>query len=211
MEQLFQYVEADPAPALSRHVSRYWIVAARGGDAPAYPLQPDGGIAVAWVRAPGARAQALLAGPRLAPWEIPMPAGSDCWGARFRPEAGGAVLGIRAPELRNVVVRAPTSLQGGMDSVPPNPDPGAVAAALDALLLAMVLAAPPLDGAVHQAVEAIGASGGAAKLGVIAAIVGLDDRQLQRRFRLATGLTPGQYAGLCRSNATRAGASASSR
>ena len=54
MEELFQYIEADPAPALSRHVSRYWIVAARGGDAPAYPLRPDGGIAVAWVRAPGA-------------------------------------------------------------------------------------------------------------------------------------------------------------
>jgi AraC family carnitine catabolism transcriptional activator len=54
-------------------------------------------------------------------------------------------------------------------------------------------AVPPLpDGAVARALAAVGDEG--ADLGQMAAAAGLSRRQLQRRFRAATGATPGQAA-----------------
>lgn len=52
----------------------------------------------------------------------------------------------------------------------------------------------PVDPLVARAVETIVASCGSARIGDVAAEVGIGERQLQRRFRAAVGLTPKEFS-----------------
>ena len=195
MEQVFQYFEFDPAPELTRHVTCYWGFRARSAGPPVHQLRPDGCISLVWVVPAQAPPYAEIAGPRLRPFEVNVALDTAYWGARLWPDAGGALIGIRAPELRNVVVRAPVALQSGLHTfAAAAANEAAAAGALDALLLPLVRAAPPLDDAVRQAVIATIGARGDTSMSDIAAAVGLDERQLQRRFRAATGLTMKQFA-----------------
>ena len=194
MEQVFQYFEFDPAPGLARHVTCYWGFRVRTADPPVHQLWPDGCMSLVWVVPAEAPPFAVVAGPRLRPFDVHVTAGAVYWGARLWPDAGGALTGIRAPELRDVVVRAPVALQGGLDALAAAGNEAEAAAALDALLLPLLRTAQPLDDAVRQAVVAIVATRGDASMSDIAARVGLGERQLQRRFRSATGLTMKQFA-----------------
>jgi len=68
-----------------------------------------------------------------------------------------------------------------------------------------VRAARPLDDAVRRAVLAIVAARGDASIAAVAAGIGLGERQLQRRFREAVGLTPKQFARIRRMREAAAG------
>src|SRR5688500_5927861 len=149
MEQVFQYFEFDPAPALARHVTCYWGFRVRTVDPPVHKLWPDGCISLVWIVPSGSAPYAVIAGPRLRPHDVNVVPGTAYWGARLWPDAGGALIGIRAPELRDVVVRAPVWLQGGLERLATAAENEADAAtALDALLLPLLRTAAPLDDAV---------------------------------------------------------------
>ena len=213
MEAPFHYYEFDPAPALARHVTSYWAFRTRGTAALPHRIWPDGCTSLAWILPRGGRPLAVLTGPHLRAHDVMVEPGTAYWGARFWPDAGGAVTGIAAPELRDLTVPAPAPFRAGLDALadalPADADSGEAqsraTAALDAMLLPLVRAARPLDDAVRRAVLAIVAARGDAAIAGIAADIGLGERQLQRRFREAVGLTPKQFARIRRVRETAAG------
>ena len=149
MEAPFHYYEFDPDPALARHVTSYWAFRARSTSALSHRIWPDGCTSLAWILPRGGRPLAVLTGPHLRAHDVMVEPGTEYWGARFWPDAGGAVTGIAAPELRDLSVPAPAPFRTGLD--------------------------------------------------------GLGERQLQRRFREAVGLTPKQFARIRRMRETAAG------
>jgi AraC-like DNA-binding protein len=208
MEAPFYYYEFDPAPPLARHVTSYWAFRVRGAAPLSHRLWPDGCISLVWILPAGGRPFAVLEGPHLRAHDVPVEPGTAYWGARFWPDAGGAVAGIAASELRDVSVPAPLPFRAGLDALAAEgsdvPEARA-AAALDAMLLPLVRAARPLDDAVRRAVLAIVAARGDAPVAAVAAGIGLGERQIQRRFRTAVGLTPKQFARIRRLREAAAG------
>lgn len=211
MEAPFHYYEFDPAPGLARHVTSYWAFRIRGTEALSHRIWPDGCASLAWILPPGGRPLAILTGPHLRAHDVPVEPGTMYWGARFWPDAGGAVTGLSAAELRDLSVPAPAPFRAGLDALAEAAQVDArdaqarATAALDAMLLPLVRAARPLDDAVRRAVLAIVAARGDASVAGIAAGIGLGERQLQRRFREAVGLTPKQFARIRRLRETAAG------
>ena len=206
MEAPFHYYEFDPDPALARHVTSYWAFRARSASALSHRIWPDGCTSLAWILPRGGRPLAVLTGPHLRAHDVMVEPGTEYWGARFWPDAGGAVTGIAAPELRDLSVPAPAPFRTGLDGLGGHGEAQSRAtAALDAMLLPLVRTARPLDDAVRRAVLAIVAARGDASVAGIAAGIGLGERQLQRRFREAVGLTPKQFARIRRMRETAAG------
>ena len=196
MTAAFEYFEFDPAPALARHVTSYWGFRALVPDPPVHRIWPDGCTVLAAIST-AAGAHWTLVGPRMGPLDVPVQPDATYWGVRFWPDAGASLLGMHATELRDVTLFSPASL---VNLIGPPPaaftgsDQAAAAGALDALVAPLVRRCRPLDDAVRQGVVAIVASGGARPIGEIADEIGIGDRQLQRRFRSAVGLTPKQFA-----------------
>jgi AraC-like DNA-binding protein len=196
MTQPFEYFEFDPAPPLARHVTAYWGFRVRGSNPPVHRVWPDGCIVLAAVTL-GGHSHWTLVGPRLGPLDVAVSPGAVYWGVRFWPDAGGAVIGKHASELRDLTMLAPPYLANMLGEPPAElqgTDPAAAAGAFDGLLEPLVRRTGPLDDAVRQAVVAIIAGAGARPIAEIAAEIGLGERQLQRRFRAAVGLSPKQFA-----------------
>lgn len=196
MTQAFEYFEFDPAPALARHVTSYWGFRVLVPDPPMHRIWPDGCIALAAIST-AAGAHWTLVGPRMGPLDVPAQADATYWGVRFWPDAGATLVGMHATELRDVTLFSPASLLhmiGPPPSALAGSDQRTATTALDSLLEPLVRRCRPLDDAVRHAVIAIVAAGGARPIGEIAAEIGIGDRQLQRRFRTAVGLTPKQFA-----------------
>jgi len=195
MDAPFHYAEFDPAPDLARHVARYWVFRVRGAGA-AHRLWPDACISLALVPQPP---MVSIVGPHLGPLDVAAGDGAVYWGARFWPDAGGLVLGIPATAVRDVNVRASPAVTlafapfferlraGAMDEA-------SAAQLFDRILRPLVVAARPIDDAVRRAVLAIMAGRGEQPITAVALSIGLGERQLQRRFRIAVGLTPKQFA-----------------
>ncbi|HEU4829789.1 MAG TPA: helix-turn-helix transcriptional regulator, partial [Gemmatimonadales bacterium] len=202
----FEYFEFDPAPALARHVTSYWGFRVLVPDPPVHRIWPDGCIALAAIST-AEGAHWTLVGPRMGPLDVPAQADAAYWGVRFWPDAGATLLGMHATELRDVTLFSPASLLhliGPPPSALAGSDQGAATTALDSLFEPLVRRCRPLDDAVRHAVVAIVAAGGARPIGDIAAEIGIGDRQLQRRFRAAVGLTPKQFARIRRLRAAGA-------
>jgi AraC-like DNA-binding protein len=112
---------------------------------------------------------------------------------RLWPDAVTPVLGIPARDLRDYVGPAPpgiASLFAGLPATLLASDDGdAVFAAADLWLSELLRDAPPPDPAVRAAVRAVVAGRGAMAAPDVARAAGIGLRQLQRRFRAATGLT----------------------
>jgi AraC-like DNA-binding protein len=196
MTQPFEYFEFDPAPPLARHVTCYWGFRVRVENPPVHRVWPDGCIALAAVTL-GERTHWTIVGPRLGPLDVNVTPGATYWGVRFWPDAGGTVLGMHASELRDVTLLAPPYIANLLGEPPAElkgSDPALAASALDALLAPLVRSARALDDAVRHAVVALIAARGDRPIADIAAEIGIGDRQLQRRFRSAVGLTPKQFA-----------------
>ncbi len=204
MTRAFEYFEFDPAPGLARHVTSYWGFRVLIPDPPVHRIWPDGCIALAAVSTPSA-AHWSLVGPRMGPLDVPVQPDATYWGVRLWPDAGAPLLGMHATELRDVTLFSPASivhLIGPPPAVLADSDQAAAAGALDALLEPLVQRCRSLDDAVRHAVVAIVAAGGTRPIADIAAEIGIGDRQLQRRFRTAVGLTPKQFSRIRRLRST---------
>jgi AraC-like DNA-binding protein len=140
----------------------------------------------------------VLRGPRDDPLLIPVSPGNRYWGIRIWPDAGALLLGVAAESLVGRVGPAAGNL--GRDgaalagAIAATSDDESVPAVIDAWLAPRINALPPLDNAVRLAIIAINASSGALGATAIGRLVALGPRQLQRRFRAATGLTIKRYA-----------------
>jgi AraC-like DNA-binding protein len=206
----FHYFEFDPAPGLVPFVTAYWgfEVRARAGAPQEHHVWPDACVALAVRLRTGTPPSVMVAGPRLQALVVPVAPGDRYWGIRFWPDTGGQVLGCRATMLRDRTVPAAELLGAGVagwqTALQAAGSAAAAATALDELLSDRVARLLPPDQVVRRVVRAIVASGGTRPIAEVAASVDLSERQLQRRFRRAVGLTPKQFARIRRFRTTAA-------
>jgi AraC-like DNA-binding protein len=127
---------------------------------------------------------AFVAGPDTGPVPTTSAPGTVHVGARFRPGAGGAALGVPLSELRDQRV--------GLEELRPD-----LAARLPAelepreamrRLAEIALSAPPADAAVAEAARRLAQP--RARVETLADDLGLSDRQLRRRCHTAAGYGP---------------------
>jgi AraC-like DNA-binding protein len=144
---------------------------------------PDGCTDLIWQSGAGA----FVAGPDTGPVSDARPPGTVLVGARFRPGAGGAALGVPLSELLDQRVDA-----ADLPAVPGGRLPGSLAPAealrrMARIAAEMVTERPP-DRLVLDAARLLGRPGARADL--VAARLGLGERQLRRRCQAAVGYGP---------------------
>jgi AraC-like DNA-binding protein len=154
-------------------------------------IVPDACVDLIW-----AAERLSIAGPDTQPRVVTLPPGSRLVGARLRPGAAGAVLGLPASELCDISADASDVLGGDV-----------AAALLDALMAgsdphALLLHTVRLGGVrepdllVRAAVVALGCP--RARVDSVAAELGVSARQLQRRVSDAVGYGPKMLARVLR-------------
>jgi AraC-like DNA-binding protein len=141
---------------------------------------PDGCSDLIWQAGRGA----FVAGPDTGP--VPLRAAPDAIfvGARFRPGAGGAALGLPLSELRDLRVDLADLDRGLAERLPGDLEPREAARRIAAI----ALAAPPADAAVAEAARRLARPG--TRVETLAGDLGLSERQLRRRFHAAAGYGP---------------------
>jgi AraC-like DNA-binding protein len=176
------YREFAPGVALRKEIHCLWVSVIAPGTSLTRVL-PDGCTDLIWQSGAGA----FVAGPDTGPVSDTRPAGTVLVGARFRPGAGGAALGVPLSELLDQRVDA-----ADLPAVPGGRLPGSLAPAEALRLMAriaaeMVTERPP-DRLVLDAARLLGRPGARADL--VAARLGLGERQLRRRCQAAVGYGP---------------------
>jgi AraC-like DNA-binding protein len=174
-----------PAPApLRGAVACLWArVVPDGGGVHEGLVLPDACSDLIWEQGVGS----YVAGPDSGPVRTASAPGTILAGVRFRPAAGGAVLGLPLSEIRDQRIGLADLLPGAAKRLSADADPaGAVARALDVAGLLIADAAP--DRAMARA--AVLLRDPFARAEDVAAAVGLSARQLRRRCHAAAGYGP---------------------
>jgi AraC-like DNA-binding protein len=176
------YREFAPGVALRKEIHCLWVSVIAPGTSLTRVL-PDGCTDLIWQSGAGA----FVAGPDTGPVSDTRPAGTVLVGARFRPGAGGAALGVPLSELLDQRVDA-----AELPAVPGGRLPGSLAPAealrrMAGIATEMVTDRPP-DRLVLDAARLLGRPGARAEL--VAARLGLGERQLRRRCQAAVGYGP---------------------
>ena len=173
------YAEWPPPAGLRDAVACLW---AQAGTTPREVLVlPDGCSDLIWEQGRGG----YVAGPDTGP--APARVGGAVLAVRFRPAAGGAVLGVPLSELRDQRVEL-SDLRPDLAAELPGdlPVPEAAARLLD--LAGHLVAGAEPDRAVQHAARLL--ADARASAGQIAAATGVSPRQLRRRFHAAVGYGP---------------------
>lgn len=168
-----RYGETPPAPHLAPYVASFWTFEVTA-EAPlpfVHHIWPDGCVSLAV-----SEHFSAIAGPTTQARRLPIDEPAFVRGIRFRPEAGAAVVGIAAEKLRDDRVM-----------LPPVADPSQ-------WLHERLERRPPIDAVARAAVDLIRETRGNLPIAAVADRVGIGERQLQRRFRRAVGLTPKEFA-----------------
>jgi AraC-like DNA-binding protein len=176
------YIEWPAPAALRDSVACLWAQVTGDEDRAGLVL-PDGCTDLIWTQGQGAS----VAGPDTGPVPTTMAAGTVLLGARFRPSAGGPVLGIPLSELRDQRVDLADLRPGGARRLSATLDPATAAARVLDVTGALVDAAR-LDPAVAEAARLL--HDPQARAEDVADDVGLSLRQLRRRCHAAVGYGP---------------------
>ena len=199
------YRELAPAPDLATWVQCHWEFSARRGAAPRpHHVLPDGCVSIVC----GLRQDGIwlgLMGPRTGPLRTVAEPGQVVRGVRFRPEGAGALLGIEPRRFRDRHVPLGSVMPELEDSLRTRIGHSGevdVVTAFTAALRELLPQARAVDPQMHAAVEALTLTDGAMSIAELARRVCLSERQLQRRFGAAVGLTPKQFARIRRLRST---------
>jgi AraC-like DNA-binding protein len=176
------YREFAPAVPLRKEIHCLWVSVITPGT-PLTRVLPDGCTDLIWQSGTGA----FVAGPDTGPVPDARPPGTVLVGARFRPGAGGAALGVPLSELLDQRVDAADlpAVPGGR--LPGSLDPAEALRRMARIAAEMVTERPP-DRLVLDAARLLGRPGARADL--VAARLGLGERQLRRRCQAAVGYGP---------------------
>lgn len=192
------YREFAPAPEVSGIVARYWMLDTLGVSAGfQHRVLPDGCTDLVLARRDPAPV-CVVRGPRDTPLQVAVGPGERFWGSRLWPDAAPAVLGVPAERLIGAVEPALPLLGAPVRELAADlaaaEDDAAAVAVLDGWWGGRLAPAPRVDAAVRLAVLTLHAGGWELGTERLARLVCLSPRQLQRRFRAATGLTVKTYA-----------------
>lgn len=164
---------------------------------------PDGCCALISLRQGAGREQpgqpsARIAGPRLAPLRVQLEPGDQYWGLRLQPAACRAVLGIPPAELRDRVAElaslSPSRARQVRSALAACRTFRQAIAAFAACLRSWRPRPEMVDRQAAEAAAAIRAADGAVRIGALAAGASCGQRQLERRFYRAVGLTMKEFA-----------------
>lgn len=205
-----RYVEMPAASPLSALVATYWGFSIRALPHPGFThrVWPDGCVTLAICTTPDGASVAALVGASTTASSVAVHPGEQYWGIRFRPEAGGVCCGRSAQSMRDrrfdarhIFGAALSPLVVALAGFRDADDERDVAATIDRWLLDIIGADRSVDALVRGAVDMIVAEDGTGPITSVASRLGMTPRQLQRRFRAATGLTPKEYASIRRGRA----------
>ena len=174
-----------PAPAGLRHaIACLWaqVTPDGGRDRDALVL-PDACSDLIWELGRGA----YVAGPDTGPVSTVMKAGTVVLGVRFRPSAGGPVLGLPLSELRDQRVDLDDLRHRDARRLPGSLDPDTAAIRVLDLAAALVADGDPDPAAARAAVLLADPR---ARAEDVAANIGLSMRQLRRRCHAVVGYSP---------------------
>ncbi|MGV3709043.1 MAG: helix-turn-helix domain-containing protein [Gemmatimonas sp.] len=200
----FQYVEMEAAPSLGDVVMTYWAFTINSLPSPDFMHQvwPDGCVSLAMSFGEDRCYGAVIVGPRIVASPVAVHAGERYFGIRFRPEAGAVSCARDASTLRDEKVFAREIFGERIDELTRElanvHESEAAARVMDAWLERVRVAPEAIDATVREAVQYIVRADGTCSMQDVADAVHLTLRQLQRRFRSATGLTPKEYANIRR-------------
>lgn len=204
MAPLFHYSERPPASALRPWLWNYWEFRVESDEPGPVPhhVPPDGCTSIAIVGSSGKPRHLAASGPWLNPLVVPVAPGAIYWGVRCRPESGGLVLGVNPEQLRNrtqpLTPLAPDlARQLEREISRASAFDGAVAV-IDRVFSAHLEQTPAPDPIAHAAVDQLVRTRGEQPITELARELDIAPRTLLRRFRGATGLTPKQFARICR-------------
>jgi AraC-like DNA-binding protein len=177
------YREFAPGVAFREGIHCLWVSVMPAAGAGPTRVLPDACTDLIWQSGVGA----FVAGPDTGPVPDSRPPGAVLVGARFRPGAGGAALGVPLSELLDQRVDA-----ADLPAVPGGRLPGSLAPAeawrrMARIAAEMVTERPP-DPLVLDAARLLAQPGARAELA--AARLGLGERQLRRRCQAAVGYGP---------------------
>lgn len=201
------YRESLPSFGLSHLVLSFWEFAVSGTvPGPRYHhVFPDGCALLSYCGksmrlAPGLR----VIGPTIRSRVVPVWPGEVWWGVRLQPAAVQAVTGCAACELRDraeaCAVINPELDRALLYRLEHSKCFADAVIAYEQVL--GTLLRQQIDSKVAAAAHVIDNTGGRAKIEEVALAVGLSERQLQRRFNQAVGLTPKQFARVRRLRST---------
>jgi AraC-like DNA-binding protein len=197
LRQTMVYREFKPGKSLRPYVMAYW----------SFRVAPEAGEIMHSIPLTGAAKLSVsvsagritLVGPRTRPLQVIVRGGDEFWGVHFVPGAAEALLGVPGGSLRDVQAEVAGLVDRRwvdqtLAGLRRAHDVGQVRGLLDRQFSMLTRSAPRLDSAVMRCVALIVGTEGAVPIARIAAEVGLSERQLRRRFRVATGLTPKELA-----------------
>lgn len=176
------YREWAPPAALAPAVACLWAQVTHGSARRSVVL-PDGCTDLVWQ----AGGPAFVAGPDTGPVPTVLPPGTVLIGARFRPGAGGDVLGLPLSELRDLRAELADVRSDLARRLPAALDPEDAEDRVTDIAGRLAVAGPP-GRAVMRACLLL--ADPAARTGEVAAEVGLSERQLRRRCEAAVGYGP---------------------
>lgn len=200
------FTEFSPSPDLAAHVSCYWHM--RVDDAPAgyrHEVLPDGCTSVIVSTRSRGESTFTVQGPRIEPLMIPVFSGDHFWGIRFWPDTGATILGREASALSDLMLPAlsvfESDSQTFFEQIARCTSQTSAGECMDGLIRPRIRQSQ-IDPIVRAAVLAIVASRGEPGLSEISCDLGIGQRQLQRRFKVAVGLTMKQFARIRRLRST---------
>lgn len=196
-----RYAEFPVDPAVRHLVVNYWVFTPDERDPERFEhtIVPDGTCTVGYSRfAATGTGMATFLGPRVTAAKVNVVAGGKYCGFRLHPSAGGAALHLPIGSLRDrlglLATIAPAIAGRMVDEVRDASSDEDTVAGLARVAAELAQNALPVDSVVARAVQAIIETDGAERIVDTASRVGLGERQLQRRFRAAVGLTPKEFA-----------------
>lgn len=203
------YREAEPAADIEHLVMSFWEFAVEADHAEPYPHEifPDGCFSLIYHRNETFGLKALMI-PAVAheTTVAPVFGGDFFWGVRFLPSAAAKVLCSRPAEFEMDVLSETKNLKhlscGVLEKLAHCRSFDEGIEVFTDQIRKLALRPADTDEKVAEAARLIELNPGEVKISEIAAAVNLSTRQLERRFKNSSGLSPKQYARTRRIRAT---------
>ncbi len=183
MELAAGYHEWPPPAGLEHALTCMWSGVTVGAAPSVTQVMPDGCTDLIWQQGRGA----YVAGPDTGPWPDEAPPGNVVIGVRFRPGAGGALLGLPLIALLDQRVDAGDIQPWLARELPADLTPEQALQRLTVIAARLVQAGEP-DKLVLRAADLI--AGGRSSVAALAPELAVSERQLRRRFDAAVGYGP---------------------
>jgi AraC-like DNA-binding protein len=208
---LMFYREAAPAASdVSHLVLSFWEFAVAGGEIGA-PIQhevfPDGCVSVFYHRNENFNIRRIfLSGLQPESIKVPVFASDIYWGMRISPAAGTRVLRSNPSKFQRInrceAEEFPHLTENLLEKLDACRDFAEAVNVYEKRLRELNFNAEDFDEKIAQAIAIIEENNGEIKIAELAGAVNLGVRQLERRFKNSSGLTPKQYARTRRLRAT---------